>query len=536
MRGKIVALGLAVGALAGIAAPSASADVAHLRSMPVSSPVFALDGADDILVARSGAIDRYSSLGAPETGFTTHAAFTNPDDIAFSGGRVYAISPSPSRLWTWLPDGTDGHATPPGTSFSTNLNVARGLGVSGSRAYVATAGTNRLALLDVTPTFGLNVLVAGVGVSSGVDGAFETCVPAPPCQPGWAGSTLAHLNNPRDVALSQNLDAYVAESGSGSASEPSRIKVLDATPSPVATIGSFGSGAGQLSGPRGVALGADGQNLFVADTANHRVMQFEVDGTFVQGFGYGVDTGAVRFETCTAGSTCQAGIPGSAPGQLSSPFKLDFDSAGDLYVSSFGARIDVFDLDVPGRKTAALTARPKRVQKGKITTLTARVAPCPDAAGEPISFERKSRGRWVRTGDAVTANGQCKASTDRRITRKTRFRARSAATAEFGKAISPPRTVKVLSPRLQAGRARRTVAAALRRHDFADQVVANLEERCRRRSRSRFKCRFSSAFPGYSLSGRGSVELRKRISYRFRVRAQGRTLILTDENEGNFPG
>ena len=96
---------------------------------------------------------------------------------------------------------------------------------------------------------------------------------------------------------------------------------------------------------------------------------------------------------------------------------------------------------------------------------------------------------------------------------------------------------RILKPPLDAGRAERTVARALRRHKFANRVVANREQTCTRRGRFRFSCRFSSAFPGYELNGRGPVELRSgRISYRFRVRAQGRTMILTDENEGRFPG
>ena len=96
---------------------------------------------------------------------------------------------------------------------------------------------------------------------------------------------------------------------------------------------------------------------------------------------------------------------------------------------------------------------------------------------------------------------------------------------------------KVLKPPLKAGRAEGTVATALRRHKFANRVVANLEQSCSRVGRFKFSCRFSSGFPGYSLNGRGPVELQDgRVSYRFKVRAQGRTLILTDENEGRFPG
>ena len=103
----------------------------------------------------------------------------------------------------------------------------------------------------------------------------------------------------------------------------------------------------------------------------------------------------------------------------------------------------------------------------------------------------------------------------------------------------PPRTFrfKVLRPALEAGRAERTVATALRRHKFAERVIENLERSCTRRGRYKFACRFSSAFPGYRLKGHGPVELRRgRISYRFVVRAQGERVVLTDENEGRFPG
>ena len=102
----------------------------------------------------------------------------------------------------------------------------------------------------------------------------------------------------------------------------------------------------------------------------------------------------------------------------------------------------------------------------------------------------------------------------------------------------PTRTVrfKVLRPALQGARAKRTVAVALRRHDFAKRVIQHLEVTCDRAGRFKFTCRFSSAFPGYGLTGSGVVERRTRLSYRFRARAQGRRMTLTDENEGRIRG
>jgi hypothetical protein len=443
LAGFIAGLGLL------IAAPSAVADIEHVRTMPVSSPVFTLDPSDDILVARNGAIDRYSSTGTPETGFATAPTFASSNDIAYAGGRVYALSidsaSSASRLYTWQPDGSNELAT--STDLSSYLNLARGLDVRGGVAYIGTGETNRLTRVSVSPVLGANMTVAGAGVVSGMNGAFETCVPGPgnPCSSNaFSGTELRHVNNPRDIAIDMNGNTYVANAGF-SANAPARIHLFNPDPFPIGTIGSFGSGAGQLNFPHGIVLDDDEENLYVADTNNHRVMQFEIDGTFVQGFGYGVDTGAPQFETCTTASGCQTGISGSAPGQLSSPFKLDLDSSGDLYVSSGGARIDVFSLDGvgPSEKTVGLKADPKRVKKGKSTKLIATLAPCPATVGEPISFERKAGGGWVRIGNPKTANASCKASQTQRVQRNAKFRARSKATPGFEAAVSKTQTVRV---------------------------------------------------------------------------------------------
>jgi hypothetical protein len=97
------------------------------------------------------------------------------------------------------------------------------------------------------------------------------------------------------------------------------------------------------------------------------------------------------------------------------------------------------------------------------------------------------------------------------------------------------RTVK--SPPLAARVARRTIRVALRRHDFAERVIDEVDPRCRRRDRSTFACRFEAAFRGYRLEGRGRVQAAgKGVSYRFRVKAQGVRLVLTDENERGGSG
>src|SRR6516165_10400260 len=83
--------------------------------------------------------------------------------------------------------------------------------------------------------------------------------------------------------------------------------------SSVTTFGSPGSGAGQLSAPVGVAVRAQNGTVYVADSGNARVDEFGPSGTFIAAFGWGVKDGKPQSEVCT--SSCQAGIPGSGPGQ-----------------------------------------------------------------------------------------------------------------------------------------------------------------------------------------------------------------------------
>jgi hypothetical protein len=161
-----------------------------------------------------------------------------------------------------------------------------------------------------------------------------------------------------------------------------------------------------------------------------------------------------------------------------------------------------------------------------------------DPLGRPCAAtvaDRPPRTRNVIGGLEVAGSFRERRKLELRKARRHRFCAYLGPDAKTATDTSfKARRVKL--PRLKPGRANRTVPASLRRHDFASTVIENLEQRCRRRSRNKFKCRFSSEFPGYSLEGRGRVTLKRKISYRFRVRAQGEAARLTDENEGSFPG
>jgi DNA-binding beta-propeller fold protein YncE len=101
-------------------------------------------------------------------------------------------------------------------------------------------------------------------------------------------------------------------------------------------LGASGSGAGQLDGPSDVAVDSVTGDVYVADTGNHRVVKFNAAGGFVAAWGWGVGNGASENQVCTSG--CQAGIPGGAPGQLTTPMWVEVDnssgpSAHSVYVA-----------------------------------------------------------------------------------------------------------------------------------------------------------------------------------------------------------
>src|ERR1700685_4156232 len=65
--------------------------------------------------------------------------------------------------------------------------------------------------------------------------------------------------------------------------------------SPV-SFGAPGPGAGQLEGPEGVAVNDTTGDVYVADTGNDRIDEFEPDGAFVRAWGWGVDLGGAGLE------------------------------------------------------------------------------------------------------------------------------------------------------------------------------------------------------------------------------------------------
>jgi sugar lactone lactonase YvrE len=77
-------------------------------------------------------------------------------------------------------------------------------------------------------------------------------------------------------------------------------------------------------GPRGVAIDAQ-NNVYVTDTGNRRVMEYDGNGTFIRQFAQGLSPALVS-------------APNNAPNQLNEPIGVAVDAQGNVYVADTNNR------------------------------------------------------------------------------------------------------------------------------------------------------------------------------------------------------
>jgi RHS repeat-associated protein len=153
---------------------------------------------------------------------------------------------------------------------------------------------------------------------------------------GSLGSGEGQLHSPRGLALDAKGELLVADE------ENSRVDVFNETGGAEKAIGSLGSGNGQVKEPRGVAVDLKG-NIWVADTANFRLEEFNEKKEFVRVAGWGVSsTGGSEFQICT--TSCKAGLVGTGAGQFANAKGIAVDSHNNVWVSDTGNhRIEEFN-------------------------------------------------------------------------------------------------------------------------------------------------------------------------------------------------
>ncbi len=130
-----------------------------------------------------------------------------------------------------------------------------------------------------------------------------------------------------DVGVDGAGDVWVADT------YDDRLEEFDAGGGFVRAVGSAGEGAGQFEKPEGVTVDSSG-HLWVSDRNNARIDEFSGEGAFIKTFGWGVSNGENKFEVCT--SSCRAGIVGSGDGEFDVPEGMAVDSKGDIFVADRG--------------------------------------------------------------------------------------------------------------------------------------------------------------------------------------------------------
>ena len=136
--------------------------------------------------------------------------------------------------------------------------------------------------------------------------------------PNWPSFVL-----PAGIAVDAADNVYVADTFNH------RIQKFTGDGKFLAGWGSEGSGNGQFRRPRGIAVHPD-RSVYVADELNHRVQQFSEDGMFLASWG----------------------SEGNGAGQFNGPRGIAIDGQGDIYVADYNNH-RVQKLDPEGALLAA---------------------------------------------------------------------------------------------------------------------------------------------------------------------------------------
>jgi DNA-binding beta-propeller fold protein YncE len=139
---------------------------------------------------------------------------------------------------------------------------------------------------------------------------------------GRSAEGTALLSGPKDLAVGADGRIYVVESVAN------RVTVFNPDGSIATAWGQPGNGDGEFNEPWGIALGPGGE-VYVADTWNHRVQKFDPNGRFLAKWGGMADT---------------RGQVDQRLGFFWGPRDVALDSQGLVYVTDTGnKRVQVFD-------------------------------------------------------------------------------------------------------------------------------------------------------------------------------------------------
>jgi RHS repeat-associated protein len=180
----------------------------------------------------------------------------------------------------------------------------------------------------------MRVMVTATNVAGSASSTSEATVvvsspvPVYNSQFGSFGSGNGQLREPEGGLVADALgNVWVSDT------ENSRLEEFNSKGEFVRIAGSSGEGSGQFKTTYGVTVDSSG-NVWATDEGNSRVEEFTGGGAFVKMFGWGVSNGESKFEICT--SSCRAGLHGSGNGEFYVPEGIAVDSKGNIFVADRG--------------------------------------------------------------------------------------------------------------------------------------------------------------------------------------------------------
>jgi DNA-binding beta-propeller fold protein YncE len=302
--------------------------------------VYVADTGNDQVVAYSAAGTQLWRTGTRTGGSPGLGQFVHPSDVAFQGGQVFvadagngrvqvlnASTGAPVSIWSatfenlsGLTAGVDASSNPVLLATDSGASQVRVFTPTGVPAPVSTvgagagSGSGQLAAPRDAATDGAgNIYVADAG-----NNRIDRFTPAGAViSPAWAGtSPAAQLVRPIGVKVDASGNVYVADALNN------KIEVLSPTGSVMTTFGSVGTGNGQFSEIRGVAVGggAATPNVYASDVTGYRIEQFTNSGAFI--------------------SAITSAKP--AKGKFNEPIGIATTTTGLVVADSANQRIDLF--------------------------------------------------------------------------------------------------------------------------------------------------------------------------------------------------
>jgi RHS repeat-associated protein len=214
------------------------------------------------------------------------------DESAPKEGGPYGL-PTKMTVGAEVPGGKDEDVRTTTTSYSGQSNL-------GWKLRQPTSVIADPSGLDLIHKTGYDPVTGNVTEATMPAGAEETALPVFNLKFGSFGNKEGQFEAPWGAAVDQKGgNVYVSDYLGG------RVEKFTSGGFFAATIGSKGSGEGQVKGPEAIAVSSAG-NVYVGDTGNHRVEEFSASGKYLGSFGK-AGTGEGQFSSTIGGLVVDSG-------------------------------------------------------------------------------------------------------------------------------------------------------------------------------------------------------------------------------------